>query len=62
MATLDVKNIFNIKVNATKLGDFFLKIIWEQFYMTCHCPRDLTFPRQPYFDRHVFSTFQSLLF
>ena len=21
--------------------------------MTCHCPRDLTFPWQPHFDRHV---------
>ena len=30
--------------------------------MTCHCPLDLTFPWQPYFDRHVFSKFQFLLF
>ena len=22
--------------------------------MTCHCPCDLMFPWQPYFDRHVF--------
>ena len=30
--------------------------------MTNHCPRDLTFPWQPYFDRHVFAKFQFLLF
>ena len=55
-ATLDIDNFFNIKANATKLGDFFLKIIWQQFDMTRHCPRDLMFPWQPYsyFDRHVF--------
>ena len=29
----------------------FLKFIWQQFNMTSHCPRDLTFPWQPYFDR-----------
>ena len=23
--------------------------------MTYHCPRDLVFPWQPYFDRHVFN-------
>ena len=26
--------------------------------MTCHCPRSLTFPWQPYFDRHVFQNFE----
>ena len=25
--------------------------------MTCHCPRDLTFPWQPHFYRHVFQNF-----
>ena len=29
--------------------------------MTCHCPRDLTFSWQPYFDRHVFQKFRFLL-
>ena len=42
-ATLDVNNFFNIKANATKLGDFFKIYIWQQFFMACHCPRDLTF-------------------
>ena len=52
-ASLDVDNSFNIKANNTKPGDFFLKITQQQFGMTCHCPRDLTFPWKPYFDRQV---------
>ena len=57
-ATLDVINVFNIKANSTKLGDFyFLKFIWQQFDITCSCLRELTFPWQPYFARHVFQTF-----
>ena len=35
----------------------FLKIIWQQFDMTCDCPGDLAFPWQPYFDRHFFQNF-----
>ena len=45
---------FNIKANATKLGNFISKTYLVTIYMTCRCPRDLTFPWQPYFDRHVF--------
>ena len=48
---------FNIEANATKVGDFFQKFIWQRFDMTGHYPRDFTFPWQPYFERHVFQTF-----
>jgi len=27
--------------------------MWTQFGMTCYCTRNLMFPRQPYFDRHI---------
>ena len=30
--------------------------------MTCHCPHDLTFPWQPYFDRHFFQNSISTYF
>ena len=30
-----------------------LKSTRQQYKMTCHCPRDITFPRQPYFDRRI---------
>ena len=36
------------------MPELFLKIIWKQFDMTGDCPRDLTYPWQPYFDGHVF--------
>ena len=31
---------------------------FQQFDITCPCPRDLTFPWQPYFDWHVFQNFK----
>ena len=34
MATLSVNNVSNIEANPPKLGNFFLKIIWQQFDMT----------------------------
>ena len=34
MATLSVNNFSNIEANPTKPGDFFIKIIWQQFDMT----------------------------
>ena len=34
--------------------NIYLKFIWEQFGMTCHCSHNLVLPWQPYFDRHVF--------
>ena len=39
----------------------FPKFIWQQFDITYHCPRDLTFPWQPYFERHVFQNFNSCI-
>ena len=51
---MDVNSFFNIKANSTILGHFF----WQQFGLKCHCPRDLTFPWEPCFDKHVFSKLQ----
>ena len=51
-ATLHVINFLNVKANATKLGDFFQNLFGDKKNMTCQCPRDLTFPWQPYFGRH----------
>ena len=52
--TLNVNNFSNIEANATKRSEFsFPKFIWQQFVMTYLDPSNLTFPWQPYFDRHV---------
>lgn len=46
----DVNNFFNIKASASyHTWCLFLKIIWQQFNITCHCLRYLTFRRQPHF-------------
>ena len=37
--TLTIYNFFNIGVKAAKLLRLYLKCIWEQFGMTCHCSR-----------------------
>ena len=48
----------DLKVNyfliILKERHHFFLIIWQQFVRTYYCPRDMTFPQQPYFDRHVF--------
>ena len=50
-ATLDITNFLSITTNATTdLMTFFLKIIWQQFDLTCHYPRNLTLPYVAFYD------------
>jgi len=54
---LDVYNLFHKQAKPTKLGELFLKFIWEQFGIASACPSSLTLPWQPLFDRLFFQSF-----
>ena len=53
-ATLHANNVLNIRANATKLGDFFLKLSGNNLIGHISVHMTWRFQGNQYFDRHVF--------